>query len=211
VLKHHSIKTGDILISSPMNQNMIFAKSVIFILSADKDAIFGVIVNKALNSIKIDDIIKSIQDKYTLFEDSDLEENNLNLNHSLQLPIYFGGPVNQSRGIILHSSEYKNALSISLIPKISLSTSTQIFVDIIKGKGPIDKMLMFGYASWNMHQITEEIKRNDWVILFHDSLEQHSNDIADLLFKEQDSYKWNKALKLAGINLQNYSNTTGNA
>ena len=61
-MQYKTIKSGDIIVSSPyMNKGLVFNKSVILIMSHDKNGTSGVIINKLLNNLNGDEIIKSLQ------------------------------------------------------------------------------------------------------------------------------------------------------
>lgn len=177
------ITQGDIIVSSPSaDTGIVFSKSVIYILSHDKNGTTGVIINKPLN------------------KETARNEN--------KLPVYFGGPIEQEKGIILHSSDYTNNSLITPNQDILVNIDTNIINDIVTGKGPKHSMLILGYSAWSPGQLLEEIKRNDWLLPIQPLDKQM---LYNLLFIEDYSYKWNSALGLAGINLGNYSNFAGHA
>ncbi len=204
---YHTIKSGDIIVSSPsINKGLVFNKSVILIMSHDKNGSSGVIINKLLNVLDGDEILKSLQVSDTKIR------NNLKASDSVKLPIYFGGPFEQEKGIILHSNDYNVAPSIKVNSEILISTSSQIITDIVLDKGPIHKMLILGYSSWASGQLIAEIKRNDWLLLLDQgNIKNQPSAAFQLLFLEDNLYRWNYALKLAGVNLTNYTSTVGNA
>lgn len=191
------IKQGDIIISSPYaDTGIIFSKSVIYILAADNNAITGVIINKLLNQIGIEEIVKTF----------DLEK----LKNSLppaNLPIYFGGPINQEKAIMIHSSDYtKNSFNAG-DQSILINVDGEILKDVAVGVGPKDRILTMGYTAWSTPQLVSELKRNDWII-FKNSDKQA---IYNLIFVYEPTSKWSIALELTGINLMHFSNLGGNA
>ena len=204
-MEYKTIKPGDIIVSSPYaNNGLVFSKSVIYIISHDKNGTSGVIVNKLLNNIESDIILKSLQIPLE-------KEEPKNFNISASLPVYFGGPIEQEKGIILHTSDYKGTPLVKINSEIYISADGKIIADIASGKGPANKILILGYASWLTGQLIAEIKRSDWLLLLDQSTETHPEEILKLLFSEDNHYKWNQALKMAGVNLSNFSNISGNA
>lgn len=193
------IKKGDIIISSPYaDTGIVFSKSVIYIIEHDESGTSGVIINKLLTNL----------DKKSISKALNTVEKNHNNQIKNDLPIYFGGPVEQEKGIILHSSDYRKNSLTELDKDVLVNIDSHIIEDIIAGIGPIHKMLILGYTAWSPNQLLMEIKRNDWLLPLK-SLDKKT--IYDLLFVEDYHSRWNTALKLAGINLANYTNSTGSA
>lgn len=190
------INQGDILISSPYaDTGIVFSKAVIYILSLDKNSITGVIINKLLNQIDIGAIVKTFN----------LEKNKENLN--VDIPIYFGGPINQEKAIMIHSADYnKNAFNVG-DQNILINVDAEILKDVAVGNGPKDKILAVGYTAWSSPQLISELKRNDWIILKN----VDRKIIYNLIFLEDPNSKWSTALKLTGIDLVHFSNLSGNA
>ncbi len=195
--EYKMIEPGDIIISSPYaDTGMVFSKSVIYIISHDHTGTSGVIINKLLQNIDGRAILKVLN----------LEQKNYNIEN--ELPVYFGGPIEQEKGIILHSSDYeKNSLNCGN-KEISVSIDANIIQDIIIGNGPLYKMLILGYTAWSPNQLLDEIKRNDWLLPLN---ALNKKIIYDLIFLEEHHSRWSKALEFTGVTLSNYNNITGNA
>ncbi len=196
---------GDIIISTPyINKGLVFDKAVILIISHDKNGTAGIILNKFLNNLNGNEILKSLQTNITQ-EKMAINESTINL------PVYFGGPIEQEKGIILHSNDYKSIPSIKIASDIIISSNSKIIADIVSNNGPIHKALVLGYASWNAGQLMEEIKRNDWLLLPDQKTNKTSTAAFKLLFLEDHLYRWQYALKLAGVSLTNYASNAGHA
>ena len=196
---------GDIIISTPyINKGLVFDKAVILIISHDKNGTAGIILNKFLNNLNGNEILKSLQ---TDSINKEAEANDATIN----LPVYFGGPIEQEKGIILHSNDYKSIPSIKITSDIIISSNSKIIADIVSNNGPVHKALILGYASWNAEQLVEEIKRNDWLLLNNQKNNKTSTAAFKLLFLEDNLYRWKYALKLAGVSLTNYASNAGHA
>ena len=205
MLDYHEITTGDIIVSTPcISKGLVFDKAVILIISHDKNGTAGIILNKFLNNLNGDEILKSLQ---TGSINNKTETDNSTIN----LPVYFGGPIEQEKGIILHSNDYKSIPSIKIASDIIISSNSKIITDIISNNGPIHKALILGYASWNTGQLIDEIKRDNWLLLPDQKTKNNSTAAFKLLFLEDYLYRWQYALKLAGVNLTNYTNKAGHA
>ncbi len=209
MVSYHSLKPGDILISSPFsNHGLIFHKSIILILSHDKSGSSGIMINKILNLLEGKDILESLKVHKSK---SNLKNSKIIPSKDSSLQIFFGGPLEQDKGIIIHSSEYANNPSIELFKGVSISTSADIIKDIVSSCGPQHKMLALGYCGWGVNQLNNELKQNDWLIL-PNLIEKSQNDsIFKLLFVEDPSFRWQKALKICGIDASKFLNSIGNA
>lgn len=208
MLKYKNIEPGDIIVSSPYtDKGIVFNKSVILIMSHDKNGTSGIIINKLLNKLSGKEILNSLQ----LSSSKGIVKKKDKVESSSSLSVFFGGPLDQEKGIILHSEDYKNSPSIEIVPKIQISTSSQIIADIISSQGPIHKMLVLGYASWSAGQLMDEIKRDDWLILLEKAKQEMNDDIFKLIFVEDPLYRWQYALGLAGVGSINYLHGSGNA
>lgn len=201
MLEYQQIKPGDLIISSPYSDaGVIFNKTVILIISHSETGTTGVIINKVLNHINNESVKKALQ------------QSNINLVQSQfdlsDLSIYFGGPVEQEKGIMLHSGDYQNNTFIKINDSVFINNDLKILADIAQGKGPTHNLMILGYAAWGKDQLLNEIKRNDWILLPN---QPQYNNFYHLIFIEEYFSRWNESLKLAGINLSHYSNVEGNA
>ena len=195
------IKPGYIIVANPYTDiGDIFNKSIIFIIAHDQNHSSGIIINKLLRNIDSISILKSLKIPEELTHNS-----------SANFPIYFGGPVSQEKGIILHSNDYLGMAAIKLTSQISLSTDAKTILDIALAKGPAKKILAMGHVEWKLNQLVEEIKNNDWLVLSNENYNITESDYMQLIFSEDIQNKWNKALKLDGVDLINFSSSCGHA
>lgn len=199
-MQYQAIKIGDIIVSSPHADNgAIFNKTVILIIAHDKAGTSGVIVNRMISNIDGNSILKTLN--LPIYKDLSLK---------VTLPVHFGGPVEPEKAIIIHSDDYISPIANSITNEILFSSDVRIITDILLNKGPNHKLMMLGYTAWTPGQLMEEIKDNSWLIL-PDLQKSSSLTKMQLIFQDENIYKWNNALKLAGINLGNYSISSGHA
>lgn len=197
----HNIKPGDLIISSPYSDTgVVFNRTLILIISHNDSGTTGVIINKILNHVNNESIKNTLQKS-----NINLVTNNFDLS---SLSIYFGGPVEQEKGIILHSGEYTSNTLIKVNEDIYISNDLKILADIAQNMGPKHNLMILGYCSWKKDQLMTEIKRNDWILMPNEPA--HKN-FHHLIFIEEYFSRWNAALKLAGIELSHYNNVEGNA
>lgn len=109
-----------------------------------------------------------------------------------KLDIYFGGPVQIERGLILHSPDYLGISTLSLAEGLALSTGPEVLQALAKGKGPRQSRLMLGYAGWSAGQLEQEMARGDWLIAPAEPT---------LIFSSEPDKVWDKAPVHAGIRL----------
>ena len=154
-MQYQTIKAGDIIASSPYAENgLLFHKSVILIISHDISGTSGVIVNKVISKVDSNTILKTL----------DLPSVQA-IDFSIDLSVYFGGPVEPDKGILIHSSEYSSKAITKISPEISISADSRIIADILTEQGPTHKMMMLGYASWGPGQLIDEIKQDAWLVV----------------------------------------------
>ena len=113
-----------------------------------------------------------------------------------------GGPVEESRGFVLHSGEWRADGSMLLEGGYALTASLDILKAIAEGGGPRQGLLALGYAGWGAGQLDSEIARNDWLNVTPDE---------DLLFGGEDATRWRRALTKLKVDPLLLSGTAGNA
>ncbi len=179
--------TGKCLIAPPDTDGE-FAQSVIYICSHGKDGAMGFIINHRLKEFSFSDLAVKLP-----FSVKD---------QSLPINLYHGGPLDKTKGFILHSDEYQISDSISTGGGIAVSSSLEVLQDIALGKGPKQRIIALGYAGWAPEQLEKEILNNQWLIIDANK---------DLILDEKDTSKWKIALSSLGINNINFSNTYGHS
>jgi len=180
--------TGQFLVSMPSLQDERFFKTVIYMCSHSSEGSMGIIINK-----KID---------YDLYPDL-LEQLGVNepVNNK-KLFIRYGGPMQSGRGFVLHSDELLSNESLNIDKGIALTSTSNFFENLVKGKGPKNSILALGYSGWGPGQLENEIIQNSWMNLSIDT---------NFIFDESISKKWDEAYKLLGVNPTFLSPFSGNA
>ncbi|MBQ9271018.1 MAG: YqgE/AlgH family protein [Alphaproteobacteria bacterium] len=166
----------------------IFSRAVVYICSHTSRGAMGVIINKPLTQYTFSDL--TMQLPLQSYE----KLNAINL--------YTGGPLEQVRGMVLHSTDYMKDGTIEVGNGIAISSTTEIIADIAFDHGPDDKLVALGYSFWQPKQLEAEIYNNDWLIVEGNK---------KLLFHTPDSDKWQRAVDELGINFSHFVNQTGHA
>ena len=158
-----------------------FNQTVIVMLESDKNGAWGLAINKHLGTMPIalliDPSLNTSKEREELFK--------------INVPIFWGGPVDTKEIFILHSKEYKSETTKSY-GKISISQDYEILIDIAKNKGPKKSLIILGYSGWGKGQLEGEMERDHWIL---------SDIDLDITFDEESESKWNKAIKNSFIKI----------
>ena len=150
-------------------------------LEHDDDGALGIVINKPLGKIKLGSLISKV-------DDQSINKKDL---YDVQIPIYWGGPVDENKILILHSNDYKN-YSTKQYNKLSTSNDLETLVKIAEKKGPKKSLVVLGLAAWNVGQLDGEIELERWTL---------SESDIKIIFDAEDKKKWQKAIKSSFIRL----------
>ena len=119
------------------------------------------------------------------------------------MAVHMGGPVETSRGFVLHSSDYFAAESTLPINEgVCLTATIDILKAIAKGSGPNKAILALGYAGWAPGQLEYEIQTNGWLNCPADP---------DIVFNSDLESKYMRALDSLGIDPSHLVGVAGRA
>tara|TARA_B110000196_G_scaffold269116_1_gene243551 strand:- start:112 stop:747 length:636 start_codon:yes stop_codon:yes gene_type:complete len=179
--KFYQTIQNNFLVSTDKMKDNRFSKTVIVIFENNEDGAWGLTINKAMGKIPIalliDPSLNSAKEREKLF--------------TINIPIFWGGPVNLEEVFILHSSEYKSVSTINY-GNISLSKDYKILLDIADRKGPKESLVILGYSGWSSGQLEGEMNKNHWEL---------SEINLDIIFKIENDNKWPLAIKNSYITL----------
>ena len=179
--KHYeSVKDLFLIATEEMNDPR-FAKTVIIILRHDKNGALGLVINKKLGKINLGSLISEIEDR-------SINKNEL---YNIEIPIYWGGPVDKKKLLILHSNDYKNETT-KKYNNLSTSSDLETLIKIAEEKGPKKSLVLLGLSAWNVEQLDGEIEKGGWTL---------SKMSMDIIFEEENDKKWLKALGNSFIRL----------
>ncbi len=168
---------GKCLISMRGLADPRFEKSVVFICThVPEEGAMGFIINKPAANISYSEILLQL---------------GLPLGDNKNYPtVLSGGPMENIRGFVVHSSEYQHESSTCIGKDISLTATMDILADIATGIGPKKALFLLGYSSWKEGQLEAEIAGNCWLVAPVNKF---------LLFECPNIQKWGQALALLGI------------
>ena len=181
---------GQFLLAMPSMGDPRFLRGVVYMVAHDSEGAMGFVINKRAEGLSLGDILKDMPET--------IAKTGL-----VNLPVYVGGPVQNDRGFVLHTSDYertRNTLSQEL--PIALTQSADVLVDAAQGRGPEKFRLFLGYAGWGPGQIEGELQDNAWLVC--------DANIAEI-FTSQGDDLYEKCLAAMGIDLALLSNEGGEA
>jgi putative transcriptional regulator len=172
---------GKLLLSTLKIQETIFAKSLVFVASHNDSGAMGLIVNRKLDGADSREVIEGLGTTYPKLQ---FKKPNIDLHH--------GGPMDEMRGFVLHSSDYRSGNTVAYPNGIAITSERQILADAVRNKGPKNIILAMGFSSWTRGQLEAEIEEGAWVVV---------PASAQLVFEEENQRKWQAAAEMNGINL----------
>ncbi len=171
---------GQMLIAMPNMGDPRFDRSVIFLCAHDEDHAMGVIVNKPLDDVDMSELLEQLE--IAPQEDAD------------ETPVFFGGPVQTERGLVLHTLDYQLDTTLALGDGLGLTASRDILIDIAgreaKRAPPRRFLLAIGHAGWGPGQLEKEIAMNAWA---------HCEPDEEIIFNGAHDALWKRALQKLGV------------
>ncbi len=171
---------GQLLIAMPNMGDPRFERSVVLICTHDADHAMGVIVNKRLEDVSFADLLGQLEIAAG--------------GAAAQTDVFFGGPVQTERGLVLHSLDYRLDRTVALSGGLGLTATRDILVDIggaePKRPAPQHFLLAIGHAGWGAGQLEQEIAMNAWI---------HCEADNDIIFDGAENDAWSKALAKLGV------------
>jgi putative transcriptional regulator len=187
---------GQMLIAMPTMGDERFARSVIYVCAHSSEGAMGIIVNHPAAHVSFPDLLVQLE----VVGASELIQLPP---HAGEVKVLKGGPVETSRGFVLHSSDFfiENS-TLPIDEGVCLTATLDILKAIARGDGPRSAVLALGYAGWAPGQLENEIHQNGWL---------HCAADPELIFGQDTEAKYQQALKKIGINLGMLSSEAGHA
>ena len=179
--KHYDSVKDFLLIATEKIRDSRFEKTVIIMLEHDKKGAIGIVINKPIGKITLGSFISKVDDR-------SINKKEL---YDVKIPVYWGGPVDDHKMLILHSKDYKNE-STKEYNNLSTSDDLATLVEIAEKKGPKKSLIVLGLSAWNTGQLDGELELERWTL---------SESSVDLIFDMQNKKKWLKAINNSFIRL----------
>ena len=178
-----------LLIASPSMDDPYFARSVTYICEHNEHGAMGLVINQPVG-MKLKDLVEQVDDKANVIDEK------------AEDIILAGGPVNQDRGFILHTSQPGWTSSLVMTPEVMVTTSKDIISSLGNASAPEKSLIMLGYAGWTAGQLEEEIQTNSWLMVEADT---------EILFDTPIHKKWETAVQRLGIDVWQLGPDIGHA
>lgn len=184
---------GQFLVAMPEMGDDRFRDTVVYLVGHGDEGAMGLVINQSLEDMKFADILEELE----LGEKDEL----------IQLPdevrnrkVLRGGPVQKSRGFVLHSSDYFRVGNYEVTDDICLTATLDILKAIAFKDSPSQALFALGYCGWSPGQLETEIQGNGWLTVPFSR---------ELLFGLPIENRYDAALASLGITRATLSATAG--
>ncbi len=180
--------SGQLLLSMPGIGDPRFERAVIPMCLHDEEGALGIVANMPMSDMTVRDLMEQL----------DIDPGAT----PMDAPVLIGGPVEPSRGFVLHSPDYSGQGTISVGNSWGLTSTLDVLKDIAGGKGPAKWLAALGYTGWGAGQLEGEMTRHGW---------QTAPGDAALLFDTALDRRWPAAFGTLGIDVSHLSAVAGRA
>ena len=165
-----------------------FAQTVVYMCAHNEEGAMGLVLNRPLARPSFTELLKQL-------ELSPIPP-------ARDIRMIEGGPVEQGRGFVLHSSDWTCDASLRVDAGTALTASLDVLQAIAGGGGPREGILALGYAGWGPGQLDGEIQQNAWLSAPAET---------SILYDSDDATKWKRALAVLKIDPLLLSGSAGRA
>ncbi|MDC9823635.1 YqgE/AlgH family protein [Devosia sp. ZB163] len=148
---------GQFLVAMPDMGDERFRETVVYLVGHGDEGAMGLVINQSLEDMRFADILEELQlgEKDELIRLPDRIKNR---------QVLRGGPVQRSRGFVLHSSDYfRVGNSYEVNEEISLTATLDVLKAIAFNDSPTEALFALGYCGWSPGQLETEIQENGWL------------------------------------------------
>lgn len=178
---------GQYLLAMPGIGDPRFEKAVIAMCAHDANGALGVGVDRIMTGISFHGLLGQL---------------GIDPGTSPDCAVHIGGPVEQQRGFVLHSTDWTGEDSLLVEDRWCLTSTLDVLRVIAEGKGPARWLIALGYAGWGEGQLDGEMRRHGWFATRGDD---------SLLFEHEAPRRWEAAMRSAGIDPRLLSASSGQA
>lgn len=180
--------TGKLLVAMPFMGDNRFDHAVIYMCGHDEYGAIGLVINKPLNSLTFPDLLTQL----------DI----LSVPTARPVQMLAGGPVEVSRGFVLHSIDYQSDSTVRVGEHYSITATLDILRTLAVGHGPHKFILTLGYAGWRANQLEQEIQDNLWMIV---------DPTDEIIFNAPVEFRWRASMLSLGVDPSTLSLDYGRA
>jgi putative transcriptional regulator len=169
---------GRLLVATDVLRDPRFARTVIYVVRHNADGAFGLVVNLPLTDVPYDRALRPFGLEVPA-ESGDVR-------------VHYGGPVEERRGFVLHTPDWKGEGTTVVDDHFALTEDPKVLQAMAKGAGPRRALFMLGYAGWAPGQLDAEMKTGAWGVAPADQR---------LVFEEDAKQKWIEAMSRRVLDL----------
>ncbi len=169
---------GRFLIADPSIADPDFARTLILVTAHGAQGAMGFIVNRPASRPRFAEVRRELGFGPRAADARDPQ-------------VMAGGPVEETRGFLLHSEDYDAPEDSSerIAPGLLATSAMEALRAVASGTGPHRSLFLLGYAGWAPRQLERELQRNDWIV---------GPSAADLVFDLPVETRWTQALERLG-------------
>ena len=185
---------GQFLVAMPSMGDERFQDAVVYLVGHGEEGAMGLVVNQSVEDMRFTDILEELQlgEKAALIELPDSVKNR---------QVLRGGPVQTSRGFVLHSPDYFRAGNSYVVnDEICLTATLDILKAVAFEQSPAESLFALGYCGWSPGQLEAELQGNGWLTVPYSR---------ELLFDVPIEGRYDAALARLGITRASLSATAG--
>ena len=185
---------GQFLVAMPSMGDERFQDAVVYLVGHGEEGAMGLVVNHSVEDMRFTDILEELQlgEKAALIELPDSVKNR---------KVLRGGPVQTSRGFVLHSPDYFRAGNSYVVnDEICLTATLDILKAVAFERSPAESLFALGYCGWSPGQLEAELQGNGWLTVPYSR---------ELLFDLPIERRYDAALARLGITRASLSGTAG--
>ena len=187
---------GKCLVAMPSLQDAYFVRSVVYICAHSEEGAMGIIVNHPAQGVNFVDLL--LQLKVIESEARPRVAETMGRHRVLA-----GGPVDASRGFVLHSPDYRAAeATMAIDDSVSMTATLDVLRAIAQGEGPEQAVLALG-----LRRLVGGPARKG-------NPGQQLDDLPGrfvLLFDQEHEAKYERALGAIGVDLRFLADDAGHA
>jgi putative transcriptional regulator len=192
----HESFEGKLLIAMPTISEGCFARSVVLMCAHSQEGAMGLIINQRADGIRFSDLLQQLD----IIDDEPQMQTSQDLHCRA---VHVGGPVETSRGFVLHTPDYfVSSSTVRVEEDICLTSTLDILRAMSAGLGPKEALLALGYSGWGPGQLESEFSHNGWL---------HCNADPELVFDSDLDTKYERALSKLGVNPSHLVSDAGHA
>lgn len=179
---------GQLLLAMPGIGDPRFERTVILLCQHSAEGAMGLVINRPFQRLSVAELLQQL--------DVDPGE------EYQAIPVRAGGPVEPSRGFVVHSADYEQPSTLKITDQISLTATLDILRDMAMSRGPKRALVALGYAGWAPGQLDKELTRHGWL---------NCPASEAIMFDAPMDQMWSRAMSSIGIDVRMLSGEAGHA